>query len=630
MKSVPTSSSTSPNASTSDTTSNQRTREDGYLPIEAYGAIGDGRTTALVGTDGAIDWMCLPELDSPTVFAALLDPERGGRFTVTPAVPYRSRRAYLESTNVLRTVFETETGAVSVTDAVTLDDSQPTPWRELVRQIEGISGEVPMRISCEPVFGYGQWPAQWEIQNGTLIAREQGLQLGFCHWDAGELVVNGAAVVGDLVVTENTRALLALVSVADQPLAIPSRQSVERRLEATLHVWRTWIARQSYRGRWREELERSLLALRLLADARTGAIAAAATTSLPETIGAARNYDYRYAWVRDLSFTLEAMLAVDMEELPHRSIAWMLEAVSHTAPRVDPVYSLDGSVVRSQQPLDLAGYRRTTPVNLGNQAGSQLQLGGAGDLVETIWQAVCHGTILPEAAGERIADITDLLCHLWRRPDAGLWELGNDAQYTTSKLSCWLTFDRVLKMVQCGQVPARHVARWEREREAVHEFIETELWSPARESYRFKGGSDELDCGVLLAARRGYVPSGSPRLASTIDAILEELSAGDGLLYRYSGMQNEENAFLACSFWMVEALAHVGRLEEAEERMAQVVALASDVGLFSEEMEPGSHAMRGNLPQALTHLSLINAARMLEEHRPGERESARPGRRRPA
>jgi GH15 family glucan-1,4-alpha-glucosidase len=533
-------------------------RVDGYLPIEDYAAIGDGRTLALVGSDGSIDWMCLPELDAPSVFASLLDPERGGRFVVIPAVPFRVRRRYVEGTNVLETTFETESGTVRVTDALTLDSSLQAPWRELVRLIEGVSGNVPMRISCRPAFGFGQQPAVWQTRDAGFLARDGELQIGLSCWDLGDLRIDGPAVAGDAVVHEGSRGMLVLCAAHDRSLPMPSRGSVERRLAATHEVWRSWAARHTYSGPWREAVDRSLLALRLLADGRTGAIAAAGTSSLPEALGGQRNYDYRYAWVRDLSFTVDAMLRIGMEELAHRSISWIVQAVERTAPRVDPVYTLTGEVLRDQQPLDLAGYRKTTPVNLGNKAGSQLQLGGAGDLAETIWQSACRGAILSPKLAERLADIADQLCHIWRRPDAGLWELGDYAQYTTSKLSCWVTFERILELVRREQVPARHVSRWEQEREAVRQYIETELWSERRQSYRFKAGSDELDCGVLLAARRGYVPRGSERLSSTIDAIIAELDAGDGLLYRYSGMQQQENAFIACSFWMIEALAYVG------------------------------------------------------------------------
>jgi len=588
-------------------------RVDGYLPIEQYAAIGDGRTLALVGCDGSIDWMCLPELDAPSAFASILDPERGGCFIVTPAVPFRVQRQYIHGTNVLQTRFEADCGVVEVTDAVTLEPGFQAPWRELVRVIEGVAGEVPMRISCQPAFRFGQSPAVWETTESGFVTRDHDLLVGLQGWDVGELRIDGSAVAGESVIRKDDRGVLAFCSTDDQALPMPDRESVERRLAATPETWRSWISRHTYAGPWREAVERSLLALNLLADGRSGAIAAAGTSSLPEAIGGQRNYDYRFAWVRDLSFTVDAMLRMGMDALAYRSIAWIVQAVEQTAPRVDPVYTLTGQVLRDQRPLELAGYRRTTPVNLGNKAGSQLQLGGTGDLLQTIWQSACHGAILSPQVGERLADIADQLCLIWRRPDAGLWELGSYAQYTTSKLSCWVAFERVLDLVAMGQVPPRSVNRWKREREAVRHYIETELWSERRQSYRFKADSDELDCGVLLAARRGYLPRGSERLNSTIDAISSELDAGDGLLYRYSGMQEEENAFLACSFWMVEALAYVGRLEEAQARMGQLVGHANDVGLFSEEMEPSGHSLRGNYPQALSHLALINAAAILEQ-----------------
>ncbi len=270
-------------------------------------------------------------------------------------------------------------------------------------------------------------------------------------------------------------------------------------------MWRSWVGRHSYDGPWTDAVERSLLAIRLLADGRTGAIAAAGTMGLPEVLGGQRNFDYRFGWVRDLSFTLEALMAVDMLELVHGSVTWLLGAVGRTHPRVDPLYELGGDVLRSQTELpELSGYRRTQPVLLGNGAGSQLQLGGFGDLIETVHQYVIKGHLLSPAAGERLADNVDLLCAFWRSEDSGLWELGQRAHYGTSKLGCWTAFDRLLDLVERGQVPARHVRRWRRSREEVRRFIETELYSEAKRSYRFKAGSDELDCGMLLAARRHF------------------------------------------------------------------------------------------------------------------------------
>jgi GH15 family glucan-1,4-alpha-glucosidase len=581
-------------------------RTDGYLPVEDYAAIGDGRALALVGIDGAIDWLCLPELDSPSVFAALLDPTKGGHFTIQPSIPFTAERRYLERTNVLETTFQTDRGTVTLTDAFTIDSSQAAPWRELVRHVEGRSGAVPMTWRFEPRFDYGRRTADPERRTAAVVMTDDRLQVALRTWDAGATELTAGAAFGAFTAADGTQATLTMIATDEPTLPIPTRDQLERRVDDTAHVWRSWVSRHTYEGPWRNAVERSLLAIRLLADGRTGAIAAAGTTSLPEVLGSKRNYDYRFGWVRDLCFTLDALMAVGMEELTHASVQWLLEATSHSHPRVDPVYALGGSVVRGQQSLPLAGYRRTGPVHLGNNAGSQLQLGGFGDLLETISLYVSHGHLLGPAAGERLADMADLLTHIWQGKDSGLWELGDRAHYGTSKLGVWVAFDRLLKLVDRGQAPPRHVERWRRARDGAADFIDAHLLDTERNAYLFKAGSTGLDCGLLLASRRGYGPP--ERISGTIDAIAQELRAEGPLFYRYSGMQDEENAFLACSFWMVEALAIAGRLDEAAELMDGMVGLASDVGLYSEEMEPGTHAMRGNLPQALTHLSLINAA----------------------
>jgi GH15 family glucan-1,4-alpha-glucosidase len=586
---------------------------DGYLPIEDYGAIGDGRTLALVGSDGSIDWMCLPDLDAPSMFAALLDPVDGGSFALAPAVPYEARRSYVPQTNVLQTEYTTAEGAVRVTDAVTVDTAQNAPWRELVRRVEGLSGTVPMSWRLRPRFDYGQEsrdPAQF---GDSFVYRFGGLQLGLSTWEAGRPQVAADVVQATFQIPVGGDAVLCVVASDGAALPLPARSDVERRLQATSELWRDWTSRCSYEGPWRDAVERSLLAIRLLADGRTGAIAAAGTTSLPEALGGKRNYDYRFGWVRDLSFTVDALLRVGMQEISESSVNWLLGALGHTAPRVDPVYRLTGEPLRDQQTVALAGYRGTKPVHLGNQAGTQLQLGGFGDLVETLWHYVKHGHVLAQGPAERIADSVDLLCSIWQRDDAGLWELGDYAQYATSKISCWTALDRLLELVEMGQAPARHVAWWEATRESIRGFIETRLWSEERGSYVMKAGSQMLDCGVLLAAPPRYGDPAGQRMKGTIDAIHRELHAGGSLYYRYTGMQDEENAFLACSFWMVEALALAGRIDEAAEIMDGVVSLGGELGLYSEEMEPGSNATRGNFPQALTHLALISAAAIFSE-----------------
>jgi GH15 family glucan-1,4-alpha-glucosidase len=588
-------------------------RNDGFLPIEDYAAIGDGLSIALVGLDGSIDWLCLPQLDGPSVLGALLDPAEGGSFSLAPTTPFSASRRYLPGTNVLETDYRTDHGSVRVTDALTVGRGRAGRWRELVRCIEGRSGEVPMRWRLRPRFDYGSRGVEPELTPDRALWRHGRIQLALRAWNAGEPSASSDAVDGALTVKEGMRAMLVLVAGDGPALTLPEREEVQQRLDATLSMWREWIGGSSYQGPWKQAVERSLLTLRLLSRSPGGAIAAAGTTSLPETLGGERNYDYRFAWVRDLSFSADALLNVGMRELAHDAVAWLLDAVSSTRPRVDPVYRLDGRPLRAQQPLTLDGYRASKPVYTGNQAGTQLQLGGFGDLLETIWLCVDSGSVLAPDAGQQLADSVELLCAIWENQDAGLWELGDYAHYATSKLGCWTALRRALDLAACDQIPARDVSRWRVERDRIHRFIETRLWSESRRSYVMKAGGELLDCGVLLASRRGYGDPGGERMRSTIAAIREELHADGPLLYRYSGMAGEENAFLACSFWLVEALALAGQRDEAAEMMDALVALGNDVGLYSEEMEPGSHAMLGNFPQALTHLALINAAASIGE-----------------
>jgi hypothetical protein len=307
-------------------------RIDGYLPIEQYAAIGDGRALALVGVDGAIDWMCVPDLDSPSIFGALLDPESGGCFVVRPSVPYTSSRRYLERTNVLETTFHTDHGQLRLLDALTIDESQTAPWRELVRELHGVTGTVPVRWEFCPRFGYGRRAARLQPHGSMIVARDHGLQVGLSTWDAGQVEVGEGTARATCEISGGERALIATLVTDNEPLRVPERAEVERRLAETLEVWRSWVSRHSYDGPWIDAVERSLLAIRLLTDARTGAIAAAGTTSLPEVIGGERNYDYRFGWVRDLCFTLDALLAVGMEQLTQASVTWLLAATRHTHP----------------------------------------------------------------------------------------------------------------------------------------------------------------------------------------------------------------------------------------------------------------------------------------------------------
>jgi GH15 family glucan-1,4-alpha-glucosidase len=340
---------------------------------------------------------------------------------------------------------------------------------------------------------------------------------------------------------------------------------------------------------------------------------AAGTTSLPEKIGADRNYDYRFTWVRDASFALDALTMLGLREQVHASLAWLLEAVGRTQPHITPLYALEGQVPRGVAELALDGYRGSRPVRRGNEAGAQLQLGCYGDLLETIDLYVRHGNRLDPDSGRRIAESADLLCEIWRNDDSGIWELPDLRPYTISKMAAWVALDRAIHLAQQGQIPEEGAERWRREAERVRAYVEERCYSEERQTYLFYADSEELDAGTLLAARNGFTDPKGERMRGTIDALRAELGAGGPLLYRYSGQQGEEGAFLACSFWLVEALARAGRTDEARETMDALLDLGNDVGLYSEQIDPESHELLGNFPQGLTHLALINAAAIVAE-----------------
>jgi GH15 family glucan-1,4-alpha-glucosidase len=587
-------------------------RMDGYAPIGSYAAIGDGRTVALVASDGAIDWLTMPTIASPTVFAAILDPDRGGRFVLEPAVPARATRRYLPGTNVLETEIVTGDGRVRVTDWLATQDGALLPWLELCRRIEGVAGTVPMRWRVEPRFQYGADAGRPQLRKGVPVFVHHRHQLAVLSLDAGEPRLADAAVEGSLQAGEGTDALLALIGVDNEPIPLPPREEIEARREGTIGGWRRWISGMNYTGEWPDAVIRSALALKLLVHAPTGAITAAATTSLPEQVGGERNFDYRFAWIRDTSFSLDAFDNLGFRESLHGSLSWLLSTSARTHPRLGVFYGIDGSVPEGESELDLRGYLGSSPVRLGNGASGQLQLGAYGDFFATVWQYVCNGNTLDPSTGTRLAEVARALAGIWRNPDSGIWELkGDERQYTSSKIGCWVAFDRAARLAEQGEIPAAGAGRWRAEAEAVARFVEDECWWPERGAYRMAAGMDALDASVLLAARMGYGDPAGERMQGTIDAVAEELDAGWPLLYRYTGMASEEGAFVACAFWLVEALALAGRRDEAVGRMEAMLGTANDVGLLSEEIDPGSRELLGNFPQGLSHLALVNAAAVL-------------------
>jgi GH15 family glucan-1,4-alpha-glucosidase len=590
-------------------------RTGGYLAIRDYTAIGDGRTVALVGRDGAIDWLCLPDLDSPSLFGALLDSERGGRFLVVPTIPYEIERRYLPQTNVLETTFRTDEGVVRVTDAMTLPLQGLSPYRELARRIDGISGRVSMRWSVEPRFDYGSRAPNFASRGGVPVAANGRDAVAVIAWDAGEVEVMPQTVSAGFVTLPGRSSLIVLSVAHQEPLVFPARKEVESRLEATVCSWRDWARSRDYGGPWHAAVLRSALALKLLVFAPSGAIAAAATTSLPEELGGSRNWDYRFSWPRDAAFTLQALLSLGCDREARAFFFWLLHASQLTHPRLQVLYRLNGRAEAEEKELPLAGYGQSRPVRIGNGAAGQVQLDVYGEVLSAAALFAQFGRLDRDHAG-RLAEVADCVCELWREPDAGIWEVRSEAShFTQSKMMCAVALDHAVALAEAGHLPAEHLARWRLESTLVRDFVESNCYSDSKRSYTRVAGDDELDSSLLLAVLASYDRADAPRLLGTVDAVRRELARGP-LVHRYAGddgLPGEDGAFVACSFWLVEALARQGRIDEAAALMDELVGLANDVGLYAEEIDSATGAFLGNFPQGLSHLALINAAVALAE-----------------
>jgi GH15 family glucan-1,4-alpha-glucosidase len=580
--------------------------------IGDYAAIGDGRTVALVARDGSIDWLCLPDLDSPSVFAGVLDAQRGGRFALHPEVRADVDRRYLPDTNVLETTFTTVDGVVRVTDALALPGATGLgPTRELIRRVDGLAGRVAMRWCVTPAFGYGSMRPRLERRGRIPVAVAGRDAIAVCSWEAGEARIDDATISGRFDAQEGTSALIALCAAHQEPLVLPPRAAVETRLQETADYWRDWAADREYRGPWRDAVIRSALALKLLCHSPSGAIAAAATASLPEEIGGERNWDYRFCWVRDSAFTLDALLQLGCPSEADAFFWWLLHASQLTRPRLQVLYRLDGAERAPERTLALDGYRESRPVRIGNAAAGQTQLDIYGDVLQTALIYVQAGGRLDRETGRRLAGMADLVCRIWREPDSGIWEVRSDPRhFTQSKMMCWVALDRALALGNAGQLPSDRAAVWQAEALAIREFIETHCWSPRLNSYTRDADSEELDASLLLGVLFGYDAPDPNRLTSTVAAIRRGLAHGP-LVHRYSGedgLRGGEGAFLCCSFWLADALARTGHVAEATDLMQQLMPLAGDVGLYAEELDADTGELLGNTPQGLVHLALINAA----------------------
>jgi GH15 family glucan-1,4-alpha-glucosidase len=534
-----------------------------------------------------------------------------------PTVPFHSSRRYLPGTNVLETTFSTDRGVVRVVDAMTLPDEHLGPMRELARSIEGISGEVPMRWRFTPRFNYAAAMPRCEWRADVPVATWGSEAVAVRSWDAGTPAWHGAAAEADFTAGERTRALLAVGTTYGEPLVLPGRSAVEGRLRRTIQFWEAWSAARGYDGPWRDAVVRSALLLKLLIFAPSGASTAAPTTSVPEEIGGVRNWDYRFCWIRDSNFLIDALLALGCRDEAKALFWWFMQATALTEPRLQVLYRLDGGLQAAEREVpSLEGHRGSRPVRVGNGARDQRQLDIYGDLMETAWLFGRGGHTIDRDTGHVLGRIADLVCDIWREPDSGIWEVRSaPLHFTHSKVMCWVALDRAVRLAAEHDLPARHVERWKRQASEIQEFVDMKCWSERLGSYTRAAGSEDLDASLLMLSTVRFGDPAGRRMNGTIDAIVRELQHGP-FVFRYigeDGLPGTEGCFLNCSFWLVSALARAGRVDEAGHLMSDLIARANDVGLYSEEIDPTTGEFLGNFPQALVHLSLIDAALAIAE-----------------
>jgi alpha,alpha-trehalase len=604
--------------------------KDGYLAIEDHGLIGDGATAALVGRDGAISWLCAPRFDSPPLFCRLLDARRGGAFTVAPEDLIESRQYYEPDSATLVTEMRSPTGLVRVTDALMLrqgadlKEDAAAGRRELVRFVEAAHGGMRLRIEIEPRGG-----AQAEARHGGLrlrsVARpDLDLQL------SSSVPLEGLRSA--LPLNEGDRFHLALRwngGARHHPL------SPEDSLQSTRQAWRRWSASIGYEGPQRELVRRSALTLKLLDHFENGAIVAASTSSLPETIGGVRNWDYRYSWVRDAAFSVYALNRIGCPEEASGFLGWVLDAVERDGrPRV--LYDLDGAAPPLERiDSELEGYLDSRPVRWGNAAADQIQHDVYGEILDCAYQWAAHHGEIDDALWGRLRGLIEAAAREWRTPDQGIWEVRTPGRpFTYSAALCQVALDRGARLVERFKLPGA-AARWRAAADEICEAILNESWDEEVNSLTEHLGGGGLDASLLSLPLRRVIPADHPRMVATTAAIVERLGAGNGLLYRYlphespDGLVGYEGAFLLCSFWLVDNLAYQGRLDEAMDLFDSLCSRANSLGLLPEQIDPSSGAFLGNFPQAFSHVGLISSAVNLTKlmKRQGGKESSAPLRR---
>jgi len=593
--------------------------------IEDYALLGDCHSAALVSRDGSIDWLCMPRFDSGACFAALLGDADNGRWAITPRGPFTARRRYLPGTMVLETEFQTPGGVCRVTDCLVVGDRHPT----LIRRVEGVAGSVTLGLELVIRFDYGSIvPWVRTLADGRLMAIA-GPDTLVLHTPV-RLHGEDLHTCGEFTVAPGERLDFSLVWHATHEHQEHHAQieAPEIGLNRTIEWWQAWSARCTYRGVEEELVRRSLLTLKALTYAPSGGIVAAPTTSLPESIGGVRNWDYRYCWLRDATFTLYALLTCGYREEANRWREWLVRAVAGTPSQLNIMYGICGERRLTEVELDwLPGYEGSRPVRIGNAAHRQTQLDVFGEVMDTLHLARRSGLEFNEDSWRVQRAMLEYLEGAWRRPDEGIWEVrGPQRHFTHSKVMAWVAFDRAIKAVQGFGRPGP-IERWQAIRDEIHAEVCTRGYDQNLGAFVQSYGSKATDASLLMMSLVGFLPAGDPRIAGTV-GLIERTLLRDGLVLRYEpdftqdGLPGGEGVFLACSFWLVDNYLLLGRRADAERLFARLIGLCNDVGLLSEEYDPHAGRLLGNFPQALSHIALVNTALNLSRsHAPADDRS---------
>jgi GH15 family glucan-1,4-alpha-glucosidase len=586
-----------------------------YLPIADHGVIGDLRTVVLVATDGTIDWYCPPSFDSPSVFGAILDRDQGGYYRISALHETAAKQLYLPDTIVLITRFLSPDGVGELQDFMPVAGEQ-----RLIRRVVCVRGSMRFRLECEPRFNYGRDRHASALSDQGASFRSPSLTLVLCT--SVPLRQTAAGVTAEFELSAGEARTFVLAEEDEIPGRL-GEDVAERALAATVAYWQDWLSQSRYTGRWRESVNRSALALKLLTYAPTGAIVAAPTTSLPEQLGGGRNWDYRYTWVRDTALTLRPLLRLGfIDELKAfgRLLTSTLQAsTSNGSGPLQVLYGIDGRTHLPEETLDhLEGYRGSAPVRVGNGAAGQLQLDIYGEILDAAHLLDQHTKQMPYDTWIAIASVVEWLCENWDQPDEGIWETRSGRQrFTHSRLMCWVALDRAIRIARDRGFPA-DLVRWQAVRDEIFHRIMRRGWNERREAFVQHEQTDVLDASALLMPLVGFMSPTDPRWVSTLEAITKELVT-DSLVHRYDpaaapdGLDGDEGTFSICSFWYVEALTRAGRVGEARLAFEKMLTYANHLGLYSEQIGPSGELL-GNFPQAFTHLALINAALTLDQH----------------